>query len=261
MKKSILLGILVLGFALYTTGQAVFAVEYKSSEDTTTKSEYIGGYEFHKTPQETIAKMKSNLNSNKNSMKVNSITGQDVPISSLIAKAFDVAGFNNTANLLNYSMLPLRVEPKEFDYTSNFSSDIWTYSPEFRNVVGAFLNGARSKGSYEYFSTTTMNFNMPSESKAQILSNINLKKRADLFGALHAVTINLGIVKTGFQWDMLVLIEDVYDFKLEQYNSLLNIVNNIAYYDQERGNVRPYNLYIYADRPYLSSPPLGVPAW
>lgn len=106
-----------------------------------------------------------------------------------------------------------------------------------------------------------MNFAMPNASKVEILANTNLKKQTDLFGALHSVKINLGVVKTGVMWDVLILIEDTYDFKEEEYNGLVNVVNNIANYEQERGRVRPYKLFITADKPRLTTLPFGVPLW
>lgn len=213
---------------------------------------------FRETPQEIVNKMKNDLLESKNSTINEEATRA---LSSLMAIALNKAGFNNSADLLNYSMLPLRDEPREFNSQSNISNDIWLYSPDFERVATNFLWTARANNSYEYFASTTMNFTMPNANKAQILANTQLKKQTDLFGALHAVNIHLGIVKTGLQWDMLILIEDTYDFKSEQYNSLVNIVNDIAHHDQELGNIKPYLFYITADRPYLNRPPFGVPAW
>lgn len=84
-----------------------------------------------------------------------------ITLSSGMAKVLSIAGFDHSAYLLDYSMLPLREEPKEIYADSVMASHIWTYSPDFENVVRAFLNEAKSKGSYQYFKTTSMIFQMP----------------------------------------------------------------------------------------------------
>lgn len=76
---------------------------------------------------------------------------------------------------------------------------------------------------------------------------------------MHAVTINFGYVKDS-STQLLVLIEDTYDFKREQYDSLTNLVNNMAYYDQLQGKINPYDIEIYAD--YMHSGlPYGITPW
>lgn len=258
MKKKIISLILSALFVTSLRGSIVLADELSINSEVKSQYEQVD-YDFKDTPQEVIDEMKKSL-------EISKLGGEpyllnERSLSSMMATALDTAGFTHSANLLNYSMLSLREEPYRFSSTSILSSDIWTYSTDFKTVVMNFLNEAKSKKSYSYFKTTTMNFAMPNASKAQILADTGLKKRTDLFGALHAVTINLGIVKTGVQWDMLVMIEDIYDFKQEQYNGLVNIVNNIAYYDQERGNIKPYNILITANKPYLVAPPFNVGVW
>lgn len=258
MKKKIISLMLSALFVTSLSGSVVFADEVSINSEV--RSEYGEvNYDFKDTPQEVIDEMKKNLEVSK--LGVESYSVNERSLSSMMAKALDTAGFNHSANLLNYSMLSLREEPYRFTRTSILSSDIWTYSPEFKKVVVSFLNEAKSKKSYSYFKTTTMNFEMPSASKVQILADTGLKKRTDLFGALHTVTINLGIVKNGIQWDMLVMMQDKYDFEEAQYNGLVNVVTNIAYHDQERGNIKPYNILITADKPYLTTPPFNVGAW
>lgn len=221
-------------------------------------------YNFEDTPEEIIDQMKSDLNLSKLNGEFSPssrLGGVTIDYTSLMAISLYDMGFKNAGDLLNYSMLTLREEPYRFQSTSLLSGDIWTYSTDFRNVVTNFLNEARANKSYQYFKSTNMAFSMPNASKAQILGDTALKKRTDLFGALHGVTIHLGIVKQGIQWDMMVMIEDTYDFKKEQYDGLVSIVNNMAYNEQERGKIKPYKVLITANKPYLVSPPFNVPAW
>lgn len=182
-----------------------------------------------------------------------------------MATAFDVAGFNNVASFLNYSMLSMREEPRVELSGSSISADIWSYSPDFERVVKQFLLNARATGENDYFSTVNMNFTMPDASKAQILGSTQLKKQTDLFGTLHGVTLNLGISKVhkldGDIWHMQVIVRDRFDFKREDYNGLVNIVNNITYHKQELGKVKPYDIIIYASRSNLLRPPFGVQPW
>ncbi|WP_349393637.1 hypothetical protein [Clostridium perfringens] len=257
MKKIIISTILSSLFIISLGGNVVLADNLTNYNDILAQ-ENQSQYNFEDTPYEIIDKMKNDLNSDK--IK-NGLNENSRALSSLMASALDSVGFNHSANLLNYSMLALREDPYRFQSTSSISNEIWTYSTDFRTVVTNFLNEARANKSYEYFKSTTMAFKMPNASKAQILSNTGLKKRTDFFGALHNVTIHLGIVKQGVQWDMLVMIEDTYDFKQEQYNGLVNIVNNIAYYDQERGKIKPYKVLITANKPRLIAPPFNVPIW
>lgn len=269
MKKSKLLVLLASLLLVATVTQPVYAVEDIEKnvavedmerdvleENYTMDNEYI----FSDIPQETINEMKKSLEQNTLTFQQlqapRSITG-----TSLMASAFNAAGFNHVAEALDYSMLSLRQEPKIYAPTSSLVNDMWLYSPDFSKAVTEFLFQARAAGSYEYFKSTTMNFTMPNASKASILANTQLKKQTDLFGTLHAVKINLGVVKNGVSWTVLVHINDTFDFKKENYNGLVNLVNNIANYEQELGKVKPYNIMIYGNRSNLVRLPFNVPSW
>lgn len=69
--------------------------------------------EFSDTPQEIITKMKQNLEKN----QYPRLSSAPRAITSLMAKTFDIAGFNHTADHLDYSMLTLRDEPKIIEQT------------------------------------------------------------------------------------------------------------------------------------------------
>lgn len=255
-KIAILLSSLTM-FSFLSIDTNVYATGNVNEQKVSYNSEK---YEFHETPAETINKMKTNFKENTlNNNKKDS--NSERALTSLMAKALDTLGFDNTASALDYSMLAMREEPRMYFSDSKMVNDIWSYSPDFRDAVTNFLWEARSKGAYEYFKTTSINFTLPSN-KVEILTNTALKRQTDLFGTLHAVKLNLGIVKSGINhWDMLVLIEDRFDFEKEKYDTFVDLANNIAYYEQELGKVKPYDILIYGDRGNLSSPPFGVPAW
>lgn len=258
---SISLGIFL--FSGICTPKVVQAKEYKLEAEVSDKAKKeltVNNIQFTQTSPEIIEKMKDHsLNTRDiNTKGIDTIVAQSsIAISDVTAKALDLAGFKHSAYFLNYAMLPLREEPLMFGEFDTISQDIWNYSNDFEAAVKGFLFNAHGKN--EYFATTTMSFKMPSNSKAQILVNTTLKKRTDLFGALHAVTINFGYVKDS-STQLLVLIEDTYDFKREQYDSLTNLVNNMAYYDQLQGKINPYDIEIYAD--YMHSGlPYGITPW
>lgn len=222
-----------------------------------------GTVEFYDTSPEIIELMKKRIENGEVANPTNTTTFNEsrITLSSGMAKALDAVGFKHSAYFLNYSMQPLREEPKEIYADSLMVSEIWTYSPDFENVVRAFLNEAKSKGVYEYFKTTSMIFQMPTEGKLEILNNDRLKIRTDLFGSLKTVKINLGVVKNKGAWTIDVIIEDRYDFKDEDYGKLVNIVNNIAHFEQELGKVKPYDIYVFAGRANLLRLPFGVTSW
>lgn len=230
----------------------------KSSEQLVEFAENEKRYTFTELDQESIRKMKEEFYSEQPDENLKALLRS---MSSQMASVLDKAGFNHAAEFLNYSLLPMREEPKVYGSGSVISGDIWTYSTEFQTVIKQFLNRAKSLGSYEYFATTSMEFAMPSASKIDILTNTSLKKWTDLFGALKKVDVNLGLVKTNGAWDIIVQIQDVYDFANEQYNGLVDLVNNIAYYEQERGKVNPYKIIINASQARLYTLPFGVGNW
>ncbi|MDY6227157.1 MAG: hypothetical protein SPH93_05725 [Clostridium sp.] len=218
----------------------------------------LSTYEFSETPNEIIDMMKNSLGTDESfnkSVNSDSIVIEDRSISSMMADALKVAGFEHSSSLLVHSIIPMREEPKIISSDSSLSNDIWTYSPDFRNVVTNFLYEARNNTKYEYFRTTTMKFNMPENGKW------NFIKEADLFGALHEVKINLGVVKHGIQWDVLVMIQDRYDFADAQYDSLVGVVNNLAKFEQDRNRIVPYDLFITANKGNLITLPFNVPLW
>lgn len=227
-----------------------------SVESTSKDSEY----EFVETPQEIIDEMKKNLEGYQAEEKISYLQNK-ASYTSGMARAFDITGFNHIADALDYSMLPMREEPRIFTRTSFLSQDIWKYSPDFEKVVVEFLMEARLNNSYEYFKTTNMEFQMPSDSEAKILADKALKKQTDIFAVFHGVTINLGVINDGFRWHVLVLIDDTFDFKYEEYKGMLGLVNNIAYYEQELGIVNPYKIMLNADNPNLIGLPFGVLEW
>lgn len=217
-------------------------------------------YEFVNTDETTVNKMIYNLHKSKKQNRDISLNSLP-PLSSVVAKSLDVVGFNHSAYLLNYSMLPMRVEPLEIEGNQPLPNDIWQYSPEFKSAVTQFLLSARSANATEYFRTTTLNFEASPQSAPEVLANTALRKRTDIFGALHSVRLNLGVVKSGLNWHVLVLIEDRYDFVKQDWNGFTSIVNNIANNDQELGNIKPYDIFIYGDRYDLTRLPFGVPIW
>lgn len=212
-------------------------------------------YIFVDTPEETINQMKMNIELSNLKSKTTRLS-----LTSLMAKAFDASGFNNVAEALDYSMLEYRPDRKIYGNDSLLVNDIWSYSPDFRDVMQAFLYEARRANSYEYFKSTSMNFNMP-DINLDILNDTQLRKQTDIFGTLHAVNINLGVIKENGKWHILVNVMDTFDFAKEDYNKLVNVVNNIAYYEQELGKVKPYYITIYGDRPNLYKLPFGMPTW
>lgn len=142
-----------------------------------------------------------------------------------------------------------------------FNAAGFYYSPDFRAALVSFLNEARANKATDYFKTTSFAFRMPSESKASILANTSLKKRTDLFGTLHYVQANFDVSKYNGKYSIAVILEDTYDFAKSNYNSLTNIVNDIAYYEQELGKIKPYKIRIFAGRGNLLTPPFNVPIW
>lgn len=259
--KNKLISMLTIAITTTLLSSNVYAINNTvNSQSLIGSNSIINEYEFIETRPEIIEEMKNNAKKYEFE-KTAEIPFGSRSLSSKMALAFDVAGFNHVAEALDYSMLKMREEPKLYEYTSSLSNDIWMYSPDFRNVMVNFLNEAKSKNSYEYFKTTSINFNKPNASTSDILFDKNLKKQTDLFGTLHAVTINLGVVKTGLTWQILVIIEDLYDFKKEDYQGMLQLVNNIAYHEQELGLVIPYRIQIFADRPNSKTLPFGVTPW
>lgn len=215
---------------------------------------------FEETNPEIIDKMKANLELQLSNGRPNSSIKNEKSWSSLIASALDAVGFKSAAHLLNYSMKPFRPEPLVIEWGyGTFVNDMWDYSPDFKNAVVSFLNSAR--GRKEYFKTTSIKFKKPNASNSAILGSKSLKRQTDLFGAFHEVRLNLGVVKSGSKWHVLALVEDRYDFKPEQYNGLVNLVNNIVHHEQELGKVKPYDVMVYADRPNLLTLPYGVKPW
>lgn len=242
------------------SGSVVFASENNTRKNISIDQNY---YEFKDVPQEIIDQMKKRSNTDiaNTQFATESMTTMATPaLSSGMAKVLNGVGLNHSARLLNYSMLSMREEPYIIYGSDTFISDMWTYSTDLKKVVTSFLNEAKSKKSYEYFKTTTMSFNVPAN-KSQFLVNTGIRKNLDFFGALHSVNIYLGVVKSGLTWDMLVMIQDRYDFKKEEYNGLVDVVNNIAHHEQELGKIRPYDLYIYADRSNLRGLPYSFPTW
>lgn len=221
-----------------------------------TENKSTSKVDFRKTEPSIIAKMKNHPTQN-----VSKSLYSSQSYSNTTANLLSLAGFTDSAYLLNYSMLPLREEPLELYETSNISKHIWDYSPDFKSKVITIINQARSANSHEYFRTTSLNFNMPTESKLKILANQTLKRRTDLFGSLHGVTLNIGIVRSGLTWEVLIMIEDRYNFKLEEYNSLTNLVNNLAVYDQISGAIKPYNIIVWGNRNYKLALPFGCITW
>ncbi|MFQ9823290.1 MAG: hypothetical protein ACLRXI_08295 [Clostridia bacterium] len=264
MKKTAI-SLLICGLIL---GSQTNAYAYQSQtqveKNITNIEEQSNEIKFYDTPQETIDKMNKNFEESKkenNYLEENNYFQSRISFSSKMAKVLYEAGFTHSGEMLNYSMLKVREEPLEYYADSLMSVDIWTYSPEFRTVVTSFLQEARSKKSYSYYKTTSMTFKETGASKIDILNNRALKKRTDLFGSLHRVNINLGVVKNGVKWNILVLIEDKYDFGKEEYEGLVDLVNNIAYYEQELGEIIPYKVQIFADKPNLITLPFNVPIW
>lgn len=221
-------------------------------------------YDFQDVNPEVVKKMKENFAKEKKEGKLSPKTQvMSLAYSDITAQALAFAGFNDSAYLLQYSMLTSRVEPLEIEAFDSLPVKMWNYSPEFKNIITSFLYEARSNRSYEYFKETSISFNMPyAADKRDLLTRTDLRSRTDLFGSIHAAKIYLGVVKSGISWDIIVMLEDRYDFLESQHYGLADIVNNMAYYDQVAGKVRPYDLYIYADRVYSGGIlPFGVPTW
>lgn len=262
MRRIKILSAILIGCTILSTAN-VEASELIVSNNSNITKNVESDIKFFETSPEIIELMKKRIENGEVASITNTTTFNEsrITLSSGMAKVLSDAGFDHSAYLLDYSMWPLRKEPKEIYADSVMASHIWTYSPDFENVVRAFLNEAKSKGSYQYFKTTSMIFQMPTEGKLEILGNEKLKIRTDLFGALKKVKINLGVVKNKGAWTIDVIIEDTYDFSNEKYTGFVDLVNNIAYYEQELGKIKPYDIYIYAGRANMLRLPFGVSSW
>jgi hypothetical protein len=252
MKK---LSSIVLALVMITSIGTVKSVHAQPIEKQTINNS-SSKFNFRETEPSIIAKMKNHQTQN-----VSKSIYSTQAYSNTTANLLSLAGLTDSAYLLNYSMLPLREEPLELVESSSLSTHIWGYSPDFMASIIGIINQARAAHSYEYYKTTTLAFNMPTENKATILANQSLKRRADLFGALHLVTLNVGIVKSGLTWQVMVLMEDTYNFAPSQYTGITSIVNNLALYDQINGKIKPYYLMIWGNRNYTASLPFGCSTW
>lgn len=243
-------------------------------EETETNFSIKNKVTFTDLSPKEMEKMSANLEHLKNSDNKLSnniaIQPQALSLSSGMANLLNTAGFKESGYLLDYSMKPLREEPLELynqnDPAIKFTNDFWNNSPQFKNAVIQFLSEANAAHSYQYFKSTTISFDKPSASNVSILANSTLKAQTDLFGSLHLARLNLGVVKEGGigqmgNWHVLVDVEDRYDFEQQAYDTFTGLVNNIAYYDQERGNIRPYDLYIDSSKTFFNSLPYYYPIW
>lgn len=203
---------------------------------------------------ERIEELKASINSE----EPQTIQSPRQVILSVMADQMEKAGCTYSGYLLRYSMLSLQEDPLFFSRNSNISSDIWLYSPDFRNIITAFIFEARNKNSYEYFKSTSFTFTAPSIKSTE---TTELAKRWDLYLALRNVNVELGLQKVGMTWNIIVNIRDLYDFAPDTSNTLIGLGVNFAYNQQEANKIHPFNLWISCSKPNQLSLPYGLPTW